>query len=100
MQNTKGKFKIQNSKFKIREFREFREIKESSRGVANLSSLNSHLSSQRTLPPPAGTPSTLEGEFLYSSSSKLEEVSRSDGGVCLEHTRHSIFSHHQPSAII
>ena len=48
----------------------------------------SHLSSQRTLPPPTGTPSTLEGEFLYSSSSKLEEVSRSDGGVCL-----SLISH-------
>ena len=27
-------------------------------------------------------PSCLEGEFLYSSSPKLGEVSRSDGGVC------------------
>ncbi len=66
------------------------------------SSFISHLSSQRTLPPPTGTPSTLEGEFLYSSSPKLGEVSRSDGGVCLSFISHlsSLISHLSSSPAI
>jgi hypothetical protein len=48
----------------------------------------SDLSSQAHSLPLKGTPSTLEGEFLYSSSPNLGEVSRSDGGVCLSFISH------------